>query len=209
MMERMVKVCGMREAQNIREVEALGIDLMGFIFFEKSPRAVREVPSYLPARAARVGVFVDSTTSAILDQAARWGLEYAQLHGHESPFQCTELRSRGLKVIKAFSIAGAQDLSRTEEYSQSCDFFLFDTKCESVGGSGKSFDWSLLQAYPGPVPFLLSGGIGPESAEALKAFSHPYLAGFDLNSRFETAPGVKNAEALQKFLETIDSQENE
>jgi len=202
-MSKLIKVCGMRDAQNIREVEALGVDLMGFIFFPKSPRNVDAVPSYLPSAAARVGVFVNESGPDIIDTARKMGLSHVQLHGSESPQLCTEIRDAGLKVMKAFSIGGPEDLARTGEYAGCCDMYVFDTKCTTVGGSGRSFDWSLLDAYCGPVPFLLSGGIGPDSVEELLAFEHPFLAGYDLNSRFELSPGLKDVAAIKTFLDRI------
>lgn len=199
-MGKLVKVCGMRDADNIREVESLGVDMMGFIFFDKSPRNVTSVPSYLPVSAARVGVFVGSSDSFILSTVDRFGLSHVQLHGSESPEQCSFLRDAGLKVIKAFSIAGPEDMGHVSDYADCCDMFLFDTKCPGAGGSGRRFDWSLLDAYRGPVPFLLSGGIGPDALEQLMSFGHPYLAGYDLNSRFELAPALKDTAAIRDFL---------
>ena len=203
-MKKLVKVCGMTQGDNIREVEALGIDLMGFIFYEKSPRCVRQKPDYLPVHAQRVGVFVDASYEEMALKAASFCLTYIQLHGHESPALCRELREAGFKVIKAFAIAEAADLLLTENYHSTCDFFLFDTKTPAYGGSGQAFDWSVLANYHGDTPFLLSGGIGPESVEALKRFSHPALIGYDLNSKFETSPGRKEAKALDKFLYSLN-----
>ena len=208
-MSKLIKVCGMRDAENIREVEALGIDLMGFIFYQKSPRNVEVIPRYLPSAAARTGVFVNEDKAFILEKAGLMGLSHVQLHGAESPQLCSDLRAEGLKVMKAFSVAGPQDLEGVAAYAGCCDMFVFDTKCPGVGGSGRSFDWSLLDAYDGPVPFLLSGGIGSESASQLLAFRHPYLAGYDLNSRFETAPAVKDAAAISSFLKTIKEHTDE
>ncbi|MDR0938161.1 MAG: phosphoribosylanthranilate isomerase [Mediterranea sp.] len=201
---KIIKVCGMSEAANIEAVERIAdVDLMGFIFYPRSPRHVRGLPEYMPRRARRVGVFVDEELSAVREWVARFGLEYAQLHGDESPEYCRALRREGLKVIKAFSIATSYDLSPTQAYASACDLFLFDTKCDGHGGSGRSFDWDVLHAYAGPVPFLLSGGIGPHDTDALKTFAHPRLAGYDLNSRFETAPGVKDAASLRAFLDEL------
>jgi phosphoribosylanthranilate isomerase len=194
----------MGEAANIEAMEQLmEVDFMGFIFYARSPRYVAEPPAYMPRHARRVGVFVDEELTMIHRQVQRFGLEYVQLHGHESPEQCQALRAEGLKVIKAFAIAQPDDLLRTRAYETACDLFLFDTRCDGYGGSGRSFDWDALRAYTGSVPFLLSGGIGPHSAAALKAFDHPRLAGYDLNSRFETAPGLKDTTLLQAFLNEL------
>jgi len=202
-MKKLVKVCGMTQGDNIREVESLGIDLMGFIFYEKSPRYMRQKPDYLPVHAQRVGVFVDASYEEMTLNAASFGLTHIQLHGHESPTLCRNLREAGFKVIKAFSIAQAADLLPTENYHGTCDYFLFDTKTPAYGGSGQAFDWNVLANYQGDTPFLLSGGIGPESVEAMKRFSHPALIGYDLNSKFETAPGIKEVKALKRFLYSL------
>jgi phosphoribosylanthranilate isomerase len=198
----MIKVCGMREAENIREVEALGIDMMGFIFWPKSGRYVSEQPEYLPTKCLRVGVFVDEDPGLVKCIAHDYGLDYIQLHGQESPAYIFQLR--GLHVIKAFNIATAEDLEQTKTYESLVDYFLFDTKGKSVGGNGEKFDWSVLEAYNGKTPFLLSGGIGPDDADRVKAYRHPKCAGIDLNSRFEIAPGLKDVNKLKSFLEKIE-----
>lgn len=204
-----VKVCGMRDGDNIEAVEALGIDLMGFIFYAKSPRYVDSIPSYLPKSIARVGVFVNESQQRIEELVAQFGLSFVQLHGGESPAFCSELRCRGgVKVIKAISISSRADLERATEYDGVCDMLLFDTKCDGYGGSGESFDWSILADYRGDTPFMLSGGIGVESIEELKNFSHPKLVGYDLNSRFESSPAVKDISLLDRFLSAFTSSEN-
>ena len=199
----LIKVCGMRNADNIREVEALGIDLMGFIFWPKSSRSVSELPSYLPTKCKRVGVFVDASISDIMTTADTYKLDFIQLHGQESPSFITQLRPRlpiGVKMIKALNIATANDLDKAIQYEGIADYLLFDTKGKSVGGNGKKFDWSVLEAYKGQTPFLLSGGIGPDDAERVKAFHHPKCIGIDLNSRFESSPALKDIDKLKKFL---------
>lgn len=200
---KLIKVCGMREAENIRAVEQLGVDMIGFIFYPKSPRCLYELPGYLPVNALRVGVFVNENKQTIETYADRFGLDYIQLHGNESPEYCQSLRTAGMKIIKAFSIACAKDLQPVHKYEATCDYLLFDTKTEQFGGSGNQFDWSLLHAYHGHTPFLLSGGINLYSVKALKAFHHPCLAGFDINSRFESAPGKKDTERINQFLQEL------
>lgn len=204
---KIIKVCGMCEAENIRDVESLGgIDMLGFIFYPKSPRYVYELPAYLPTYARRIGVFVNEDKQVVSMYADRFELDYVQLHGNESAEYCRSLHTAGLKIIKAFSIARPKDLTRVYEYEKECDLFLFDTKCEQYGGSGNQFDWSILHAYDGDVPFLLSGGISPHSVNALKEFKHPRLAGYDLNSRFELKPGKKDTERIRTFLNELKSQ---
>lgn len=197
----MIKVCGMTEAENVRSVEALGVDMMGFIFYDRSPRCCRQVPDYLPS-CCRVGVFVNPSLEYILEKDKDFHFDYIQLHGSESPAFCAQVKACGFRVIKAFSMKDASDLARCVDYD-GCDLFVFDTKTPLVGGCGVSFDWSILEAYKGDVPFLLSGGIGPDSVEALAGFSHPMLAGYDLNSRFEISPGLKDAGLLGEFINVV------
>ena len=188
----------MRDAENIREVEALGIDMMGFIFYPKSSRYVSERQEYLPTKCKRVGVFVDEDIENIKKITDDYALDFIQLHGHESIEEVKKLKDR--KIIKAFNIATKEDLDATTPYANLVDFFLFDTKGPSVGGNGEKFDWSILNAYNGDMPFLLSGGIGPEDAERIKSFNHPKCIGIDLNSRFEIEPGIKDIVKLKTFL---------
>lgn len=202
-MTPLIKVCGMTEAENIRDVEELGVDMIGFIFYPKSPRCLCEMPEYLPAKARRVGVFVNESKENILVYADRFGLQYIQLHGTESPEYCRSLRSSGLPLIKAFSISLPKDMLAISAYKGLCDYYLFDTKTPQYGGSGNQFDWNLLHRYNGNTPFLLSGGINPYSVKAIREFHHPKLAGIDINSRFETAPGIKDVERIEKFVQEL------
>ena len=203
------KVCGLCQAENIQAVAKTGIQWAGFIFYTPSPRCllrdpaeaerVRQLITADAFRPKRVGVFVNASQEEIMEVAQQYRLDYLQLHGHESPDFCYALQKRGYALIKAFSIATAEDLAHTADYAGRVDYFLFDTKCAGYGGSGQRFDWSLLQDYQGETPFLLSGGIRPEMAAALQRFHHPRWAGIDLNSGFESAPGVKQAETLRSF----------
>lgn len=199
-MSMIVKVCGMRDACNIRDVEATGADWMGFICYERSPRYVSDIPSYLPQQAKRVGVFVNAPLESIPRKVIQMKLDYVQLHGHESPEYCAVLQQQGIRIIKAFSLRTVADLQQTDAYQVYCDYFLFDTPCPEYGGSGKQFDWSLLAHYRGKTPFLLSGGLCPDSLDALSGFHHPQWAGIDLNSGFETAPALKDASLLRSFI---------
>lgn len=198
----------MREADNIREVEQLStincqlsINWMGFIFWPRSSRYVSEKPDYLPISCKRVGVFVDEDIEQVKRTADEYQLDMIQLHGHECPDYIRQLNGR--KVIKAFNIATKEDLEATKPYEGIVDYFLFDTKGPSVGGNGAKFDWTVLADYVGATPFLLSGGIGPDDAARVRNFSHPRCIGIDLNSRFETAPAVKDTTALQRFLSQL------
>ena len=193
----------MREADNIRDVEALGIDMMGFIFWPKSSRYVSQRPDYLPKRVKRVGVFVDEEPEQVRRLAGEYGLDYIQLHGHEMPEVISYLRTPALphpRIIKAFNISTEEDLLQTKPYEGLVDYFLFDAKGKSVGGNGEKFNWDVLEAYQGSTPFLLSGGIGPDDAERILDYHHPKCIGIDLNSRFEIEPGIKDITKLKKYL---------
>lgn len=192
----------MRDSENIRAIEQTKADLMGFIFHPKSPRFVASLPEYMPKKQKRVGVFVNASLEQILAKAQKFSLEYIQLHGDEPPAFCSELKNRGLKVIRAQRITNADDIIRAESYNMA-DLMIFDTKTELYGGSGKKFNWQLLENYKGCVPFLLSGGIRSDTFEEIKAFFHPQFAGIDLNSGFEISPALKDVGKLNNFIEKI------
>lgn len=203
-----IKTCGMRDADNIRAISELGIDWMGFIFWAPSSRYVSEKPSFLPTRQKRVGVFVDARIEEIRSKADEYALDLIQLHGSESPAFCERLKANSRQqLIKAFNIATQEDLEQTIPYEGLVDYFLFDTKAKMVGGNGTQFDWSILSAYQGNTPFLLSGGIGPDDAEKVRNFHHPQLAGIDLNSRFELSPALKDIEKLKQFITEYNEQD--
>lgn len=203
-MNRMIiKVCGMRDGENIREIEEAGADWMGFIFFRRSPRYVEELPAYLPAKVKRVGVFVNESFGEIRETISRFGLDMVQLHGDEPPALCRELRKEGVEVIKSFSIGDTFSAESTAAYEGECHYFLFDTKTTFYGGSGRKFNWGILGDYRDKTPFLLSGGISPGDVEAIKAFSHPGCIGIDLNSGFEISPALKNVQLLQTFIDKV------
>ena len=185
----------MRDADNIRDISALGVDMIGLIFYPPSPRYVQQfssgagiIPYYAPDMGKtplRVGVFVDDMPQNIVTRVYNYKLDYIQLHGNEPRETLENLRATidpdinpKIKIIKAISVSSAEDIKKYKEYVGAADLFLFDTKCKTVGGSGEQFDWQVLQAYDGDVPFLLSGGIGPDDAERIKNFHHPKCIGF-------------------------------
>ena len=207
----------MRDADNIRDISALGGDMIGLIFYPPSPRYVQQfssgagiIPDYAPDMGKtplRVGVFVDDMPQNIVTRVYNYKLDYIQLHGNEPRETLENLRATidpdikpKIKIIKAISVSSAEDIKKYKEYVGAADLFLFDTKCKTVGGSGEQFDWQVLQAYDGDVPFLLSGGIGPDDAERIKNFHHPKCIGIDLNSKFEIEPALKDVEKLKQFL---------
>lgn len=204
-----IKVCGMREPDNIREVEALHPDMMGFICWNKSPRYINAAPTYLPTECQRVCVFVNPSINYALQMADSLKADYLQLHGSETPDFCQELKqATGLKIIKAISIANSTDIEKSEKYQGIADIMLFDTKCATVGGGGVKFDWGVLENYDGATPFMLSGGITPGDAEAVLSITHPMFAGVDLNSGFESSPAVKDISKLKKIITSIRYEQN-
>ena len=207
----------MRDADNIRDISALEVDMIGLIFYPPSPRYVQQfssgagiIPDYAPDMGKtplRVGVFVDDMPQNIVTRVYNYKLDYIQLHGNEPRETLENLRATidpdikpKIKIIKAISVSSAEDIKKYKEYVGAADLFLFDTKCKTVGGSGELFDWQVLQAYDGDVPFLLSGGIGPDDAERIQNFHHPKCIGIDLNSKFEIGPALKDVEKLKQFL---------
>jgi phosphoribosylanthranilate isomerase len=203
----LIKVCGMKDPDNIRAVASLNPDYMGFIFYGKSPRYAGNldpvVVSQLPEKICKAGVFVNETTENILAIAKRYHLNAIQLHGNETVDNCEALRKTGLTVIKAFSVASVNDLKAGDAYQKSCDYLLFDTKTSLYGGSGQQYDWAILSGYHGQLPFFLSGGISIDDAAAILQIRHPKLAGVDLNSKFEIHPGLKDVEILKKFMNRL------
>ena len=207
----------MRDADNIRDISALEVDMIGLIFYPPSPRYVQQfssgagiIPDYAPDMGKtplRVGVFVDDMPQNIVTRVYNYKLDYIQLHGNEPRETLENLRATidpdikpKIKIIKAISVSSAEDIKKYKEYVGAADLFLFDTKCKTVGGSGELFDWQVLQAYDGDVPFLLSGGIGPDDAERIQNFHHPKCIGIDLNSKFEIEPALKDLEKLKQFI---------
>ncbi|MEE4287556.1 MAG: phosphoribosylanthranilate isomerase [Mariniphaga sp.] len=200
-----IKVCGMKNTANREAVEKLPVDFLGFIFYPKSQRFVGEntSPGLFESTKTKVAVFVNENAFEILGLAKNFGFDYIQLHGKENPKTCQLLKNQGLTVIKAFNLNEEFDFSVLKAFEKSVDYFLFDTKTEVPGGSGKKFNWEILEKYRGKVSFFLSGGIGPDDAEDIKQLEHPQLFGIDLNSGFEDEPGVKNVEKLNTFITKI------
>lgn len=205
-----IKVCGMRDVENIKALGRLKIDYMGLIFYPKSPRYIDnmsqqdilEMHKALAGGKERVGVFVNENMQTILQKANEYSLDLIQLHGNESPEFCREL-NKTMPIIKAFSIAEAADFEATKVYQNLWGYLLFDTKTPQYGGSGKKFDWSILNEYKGTMPFFLSGGISEDDVEEIKKINHPKLDALDLNSRFEIEAGLKNIQKLEQFINDI------
>lgn len=203
-----VKVCGMRDIANIRELSVLPIDYLGFIFYAKSPRFTKNLPQMpdLPANIQKIGVFVNATEVFILEKIAE-GLDGVQLHGNESPSLCAALKQRGVKVIKAFGIELGFDWATLAAYLPVVDYFLFDTKSNNHGGTGQRFDWQTLASYPFEKPYILSGGLSIENIQGAIAIADQRLIGLDLNSRFEIAPALKDISKITNALKIIKDEQ--
>ncbi len=203
-----VKVCGMRNLDNIRELVKLKPDYIGFIFYDKSPRYIgkkidAEILDAIPPSIKKVGVFVNAPEREMKNIIVQNGLNMVQLHGKESPKMCQMMRLGGIEVIKAFSVDESFDFQSIKSYQEGCGYFLFDTKTPNYGGSGKQFNWSLLDQHTFTKPVFLSGGIGVEDAEKIVQLNNKDIKVIDINSRFETEPGLKDIEAIQKFMGTV------
>ena len=218
-----IKVCGMREAHNIHEVSQLGIDWVGLDFEPKSERYVSQIsscagiiPDYSSLsdlsshdssqqqqRPILCGVFADDMPQNIVTRVYNFNLDVVQLNGEESMVMVDNLRRTldpdihaGIKIMKRLGITKREDIEKYKEYAEGVDYFLFDIQ-ENLK------DWSVLEAYEGKVPFLVSGNIGIEEADKIKTFSHPQFYGISINEKFETAPAVKDVALMKNFLERV------
>ncbi|WP_194851034.1 phosphoribosylanthranilate isomerase [Nonlabens antarcticus] len=209
----MIKVCGMRESDNINALQELDIDFMGIIRYPKSKRFVDDKQKLaieqLTMNKGTVGVYVNATFQEILQDIIPLQLDVVQLHGDEEPAFAKAILELDFKVFKVFQIKEDFDFDSLKEWEQLAEkfpgklFFLFDTATKNYGGSGKKFNWQLLDSYKGQVPFLLSGGISSEDAAAIKSIKHELFLGVDLNSQFEDTPGLKNIEMIKGFIEKL------
>lgn len=197
-----IKICGMKYPENMLQASALQPDYFGFIFYEKSSRFFDGIMPELPKQILKVGVFVDENLINIQQKITQYQLQLVQLHGNENPEFCTKLQSLPIKVIKTFAISNEFDFKILDQFETACDYFLFDTKGENPGGNGYSFDWKILKNYKSTKPFFLSGGIGLNSIKAIQNLKIPVFA-LDLNSKFETKPGLKNISLLQTFKQQL------
>jgi phosphoribosylanthranilate isomerase len=202
-----IKVCGMKNPENIKAIRNLEPDFMGFIFYEKSPRYVGEnfelSSADLKGRLDKVGVFVNHPTDELIEIAGKYNLDFVQLHGNESVAYVKEIHSAGIKTIKAFQINENFNWLKVKNYLPYINFLLFDTATKNHGGSGLKFDWTLLNNYKEETPFFLSGGIGTEDIEAIKRLNIPQLYGIDINSKVEITPGNKDVELVKKCINEV------
>lgn len=205
-----IKVCGNRQLDQLKELENIGIDYAGLIFYPQSPRyvlkkitgkEVRDLNLSIP----KVGVFVNASEEEIILQVEDFGLDMVQLHGDETASFCSRISNR-IKVIKAFRILDVEANIDwlVKEYDEVCDYYLFDKANAGLyGGTGEKFNWNLLENSMIGKPFFLSGGISSEDAEALKTFHHPFFYGVDVNSRFEIEPGIKDMTLIKEFVHQL------
>lgn len=203
-----LKICGMKDSENIMEISALQPDYLGFIFWEKSKRNMTlDVIPELLETTKRVGVFVNASIQEIASKINQYQLDIIQLHGNESVIFCKNVKKLGVEVIKVFSMDSNFNFSVVKEYVLAVDYFLFDTKGKLPGGNGITFDWNVLENYHFNVPYFLSGGIGTTEIDGLKEFLKSPTAkkcyAIDVNSRFEKKPGIKNKIKLQKFKKLL------
>ncbi len=220
-----LKICGMKNAKNIREAAALHPDYLGFIFYEKSPRNFQDEIPEIDQNIKKTGVFINASVNFILAKVEKYKFQAIQLHGKETPEFCTELRvvlndtksyknSASTEIIKVFSIKDEFDFNRLNAFEGKVDYFLFDSKGKNKGGNGITFNWEVLKDYPSSTPFFLSGGIGLEEVGQIVEFQtylqkigkEKLLVAIDVNSRFEIEPGVKNIEDLAIFKKNLKFQ---
>lgn len=208
----MIKVCGLRNQEEIFALAEMGIDALGFNFWVSSRRyalpeleqiTIRSLENKYP-KIQRIGVFVDASIAEINELSDAYALNTVQLHGNETPEQCAELAKK-YTVIKAFPVDSAESFAVCDAYTSSCSFFLFDTAGPSPGGNGSSFSWNLLNAYTGSTPFLLAGGISANDVSALLEIRHAHFWGIDLNSRFEIQPGRKDCALIHQFIRELQT----
>ncbi|MBN3584339.1 phosphoribosylanthranilate isomerase [Algoriphagus aestuarii] len=210
-----IKVCGMTEPENIRELEEIiQPDWMGLIFYDKSPRFVSgEKSSELAEiKLPKVGVFVNETVENVLAKIEEFKLAAVQLHGNESPAYVRELKLKtDKKIWKVVSVGDSINWDILRDYVGLVERFLFDTATKNHGGSGRKFNWQILTGYPFEVPFVLSGGLDENSVEELLRLEKgiPQLTGIDLNSKFEDVPGLKNIDKLKSFKKRLLGQNNQ
>jgi phosphoribosylanthranilate isomerase len=205
-----LKVCGLKSPENIEQLTKLDVDFMGFIFFERSKRFIadtlsKEILRDIPNPIKKVAVFVNARSEDILWclKDYEYEFDYIQCHGDETPEFCQGLKKMGFGIIKAFQMDEEFDFSQLKAYESVVDYYLFDTSSKNYGGSGKKFDWTLLNKYRGNKPFFLSGGIQADDAGRIQNFNHPQFYAIDINSGFEDAPGLKNIDLIKTFSEKL------
>jgi phosphoribosylanthranilate isomerase len=201
-----IKICGLKYPDNIKAVAGLAPDYMGFICYAPSPRYAIELQpetlAGLPQSIYKTAVFVNEEAETIAKLIDTYRFDAIQLHGNEDPQFCDQFKGK-ISVVKAFGMNEEFNFDRLNDFVGSVDYFMFDAKTDLHGGSGKSFDWTLLDKYKLDVPFFLSGGLSLENLAEVKSIKHPQFYGVDLNSKFETQPGLKDIDKLKKAFEIL------
>ena len=202
------KICGLFNQENINQVAALKPDYIGHIFWEKSVRYVNNMTPNINREIKKTGVFFNSITQDVINKIDKHNLTCVQLHGDESPQFCKEILDTGIQVIKSFRIDDNFDFNILKSYEDYCDLFLFDSKSELPGGTGKSFNWKNLKKYNLKKGFFISGGIGLNSIESLIELFKMDLPiyGIDVNSKFEDENHLKKIDELKTFIEIIKNE---
>ena len=218
----------MKYVENIQQVAEIQPDYLGFIFYDRSPRNFEGIIPELPKEIKKVGVFVNEFIEIVVSLIQEYELDVVQLHGDESveyieklkeAFQSAEeeliaqlkkkRKPKTIEIVKVFGIKEEFDFSVLKPFEDVVDFFLFDTKGKERGGNGIPFNWEVLENYNSEVPFFLSGGIGlDEVSEVQKLMkSNLPIYALDVNSKFETEPGVKSVKDIKKFKQTVITNE--
>lgn len=203
-----IKVCGITALDQLQQLQKLGVDYAGLIFYAGSKRFVGEKTKNDKAAIKnsgikKVGVFVNADIKTVIEAVDDYGLYAVQLHGDETNGFCTALMNK-VKVIKVFRIADQKNIDELIElYQKDCHYFLFDTDTASFGGSGNKFDWNILKNAKINKSFFLSGGIGPGDVEKINQFQHPHFFAVDINSKFEIEPGNKDMNKVQQFINAL------
>lgn len=200
-----LKVCGMREPDNITDLIKVNPDYIGLIFYSKSPRFVNSSNINIKEDIRKVGVFVNESIPEIINKVRNFKLDLVQLHGEEPVRMCHDLFNKNIKIIKAFSIDGSFDFDLIEEYEPYCELFLFDAVGNIPGGTGKKFKWNLLEHYKGNTSYFLSGGIDICDVPALleQREKDKRMTGMDINSKFEIKPAYKDIDKIKKFKKLL------
>lgn len=203
-----VKICGLKFPHNISQLVEINPDYMGFIFYPHSKRYCEgffeaEFMDTIPSNILKVGIFVNESVETIEKVAKKYGINIIQLHGRETPELCAELKDNGRTIIKAFQVDQNFNFQLLEYYNLFCDYYLFDTRSPMYGGSGKTFNWTLLEYYNNQKPFFLSGGISLEHIDKIKELKHLNIHAIDINSKFETSPGIKDVAKAAEFIKLI------
>ncbi len=204
-----LKVCGLTNTENITALITMNVARLGFIFYNKSPRYVygklnEQELNKIPKQIKKTGVFVNAEIAEIEEIIERYHLDSIQLHGNESPEFCNYFKTK-TEVIKTISIKDESSFETAKLHQETCDLFLFDTHSGIFGGTGKSFDWQWLEAYSLNKPFYLSGGISLQNFAEIKKIAHEQLIGIDINSMFETAPGIKDIEKIKLLIALMNT----